>query len=233
MKQKRILVALSIVTALVVLASLAGYKVRPILRPSASFTDLFHNEMLAFHSRIAANFSGDEVVFLGDSHIQGLAVHRIAPGAVNFGVGSLQTTGIKTQLTRIPNLTSVEHLVIGIGFNDLRQTSQADVLVHYQQLLAMIHQGTKVTVLSVMPIDERFMRAASIVKPSELNMLILSFNQKLKEVVAQRPNTTFVDTYEWMLEDERLPAQWHNTDGVHLSPAGYERLITLLNRTLH
>lgn len=114
----------------------------------------------------------------------------------------------------------------------MRQTSQADVLVHYQQLLAMIHQGTKVTVLSVMPIDERFMRAASIVKPSELNMLILSFNQKLKEVVAQRPNTTFVDTYEWMLEDERLPAQWHNTDGVHLSPAGYERLITLLNSNL-
>lgn len=232
MKRKRRLVALSVVAVLVVLTAMAGYKVRPILRPPTSFTDLFHNELLAFHSRVAANFSGDEVVFLGDSHIQGLAVHRIAPGAVNFGVGSLQTTGIKTQLARMPNLASVEHLVIGIGFNDLRQTSQTDALANYQQLLAMVPYDTKITVLSVMPIDERFIRAASIVEPNELNNLILSFNQKLEDAVAQRPNTSFIDTYSWMLEDGRLPAQWHNTDGVHLSPAGYERLITLLNSTL-
>lgn len=232
MKANKLIIALTLSSALILVGLVVGYTARPWLNPSVSFTVQFHNEMSAFHQRVAANFSGEEIVFLGDSHTQGLAVHRVVPNSINFGVGSLQTNGVISQLEKMPTLTKANQVVIGIGFNDLRQMALADVIEQYERLLAMFNNETQVTVLAVMPIDERFIRAYSIVEAGELNGLIAEFNQQLAGITEQRPNTLFVDTYSWMLEDSRLPAKWHNDDGVHLSPAGYERLILLLNRAI-
>ena len=56
-------------------------------------------------------------MFLGDSHVQGLAVSSITPNAVNLGIGGNTTVGLIQRLQNLKSLQLARTVVIAIGYN--------------------------------------------------------------------------------------------------------------------
>jgi lysophospholipase L1-like esterase len=185
-----------------------------------------YNRMMIYHLRLDKNVPEGAVLFIGDSITQGLCVAAVCASGVNFGIGSDTTLGV---LKRVKQYNSVENagaVLLAVGINDLKRRSDDDIIENYEAVLAEIPVDTPLIFSAVMPIDER-------VKGNERNMRVRHINTVMKQRLANRPESVFIDTGSALADSTgNLSPCYHVGDGVHPNEAGYEIWIADIREAL-
>lgn len=179
---------------------------KPVVDPVRSYGSL-----VVHYLRTAdAHQPAGAAVFLGDSHTQGLAVAAVAPVAVNYGVGGLNTQGLLDALPFLQAPGKARVVVLMIGSNDL-PTADLNALGDRFEAIAGALPGP--LVWHAIPVNGR-------VPPEQTAQA----NDLVREACAAHGRCRFVETaFE--------PGDFQN-DGSHLSAGGYRKWITTLRAGL-
>lgn len=195
-------VALRLLPSLLEPDQAPGAPFRPVVDPVRSYGSL----VLHYLRTSDPHQPAGAAVFLGDSHTQGLAVAAVAPVAVNYGVGGLNTQGLLDALPFLEAPGKARVVVLMIGSNDL-PTADLGALGDRFDAIAAALPGP--LVWHAIPVNQRVPPAQT----AEANDLV-------REACAAHGRCRFVDTaFE--------PGDFQS-DGSHLSPAGYRKWIRTL-----
>ncbi len=188
--------------------------------------DAYRREVGAFLERVDASAPPGRVVCVGDSHVQGLAVTRIANGALNFGIGSETADGVRARVAKLRCLETAKALVVVVGHNDLRRRDEADLLADMSAVLTSSRASLPILVVAIPPV------AAKSAVP-ELNERIAAVNPGLQALTTLRERTGFVDAHADLADAHGyLRDDYHVGDGLHLNAAGNERFAARLRAGL-
>lgn len=201
-------------------------KVKSALRISDSYgSQLLYQEMVAFHTRLDKNLPRNAMVFIGDSHIQGLAVTAVSPYSVNFGIGSDTTIGVLNRLPLYRSLETSRMIVLAIGFNDLNKRDDLEILENLDKILRFLPESKPVILLSLFPVNELNSRR------SGYNGRIRALNFEYKILSENYENVNYLNAHA-VLSDQQfgLSSAYDSGDGVHLNKAGYDEIISEIAR---
>jgi lysophospholipase L1-like esterase len=192
-------------------------------------SNAFYDEMLHYHARIDANVESGAILFIGDSHIQGLCVSCVTDKAVNFGIGEDTTTGVYSRLPFYQSLYHSSAIVFEIGINDLLQKNVDQIIPNYKYIITAVPMQTSIIFSAVLPIDSEFAN-----KRFRRNNKIRLLNQGIKSMCNQHSNCTYIDSSKKLTDDHgELKNQYHIGDGLHLSAAGYKLWISDLRKAVN
>ena len=184
-----------------------------------------YETMTAFHSRVDNNLPEGSVIFIGDSHVQGLAVAAVTDKAVNYGIGNDTTVGVLRRVKEYHSLSKSSAVVLEIGFNDLRFRSNTEILTHYNQILTQLPDSIGVVLCAVHPVGQS--------KHDLFNHRIHELNGELRDLSQQFDHVTFLDVFEDKLAPGGfMPADYQLADAIHLSKKGNEIWISALRKSL-
>ncbi len=180
-----------------------------------------------FYKRVNNNLTIDHTIFLGDSHIQGLAVAEIIGKSVNFGIGKDTVKILIKRVGDYDSIQSAKNIVIAIGINDLQHKSVEETLKGFEKLLRQLPKEVFVLVNGVFAVDEgKFQGEIS-------NKDIFLLNIELKKIVNKHSNSYFLDINPQLAYEGQLIEEYHIGDGIHLSEKGYHIWIKALTQTLN
>lgn len=195
------------------------------LRPLAYEVSAFHERMVGYHQRIDEHVSAGIGVFIGDSHIQGLAVDAVYSPSVNYGIGGDTTVGV---LKRIPAYRSVDKasfVLVAAGVNDIRIRGSNEIVNNLLAIRRSIPETTPVLIGEILPVSNSYFPGYNAVI-SETNALI---RQSFEGV----PNTYLIGVPpDLVSESGELADDYHSGDGIHLNFLGREILIRNLRQAL-
>ena len=191
---------------------------------STSFYDL----TTTYHYSMDDNIPELATLFIGDSHIQGMAVISVTPDAVNFGIGGDTTAGVRERIQNYSSLTRAKAIVLAIGINDLGRWENQQTIANYKEILDSLPQGLLTVVTAILPVDER------VKNVTVQNERIRNTNQLLAQLVANYEQAVWLDLTESLTDAEtNLKTEYHVGDGIHLSPTGYSIWIKQLSSILN
>jgi lysophospholipase L1-like esterase len=170
----------------------------------------------AFNLRVDQNTSTGKVIFIGDSHIQGLAVNEVSKEGVNFGIGRDTSKTILNRIHQYQSIQSAKVVVLAFGINDFQYRSSEEMITNYKAILEVIPKTTRVVINGVFNIDTDH----SAIKVTNEDILI--FNGKLEQLTKEFKNTTFLSVNSMLTRNKELLRGYHIGDGLHLNQRGYE-----------
>jgi lysophospholipase L1-like esterase len=144
-----------------------------------------------------------ETVFLGDSIVAGLGY------STNLGDSGAPTSRIVDNARRVP--ASAQAVFYEGGINDIGNGWDDQIVSNYRLMLARKPYLAKAYLIGILPVDESKLDLswASVAN----NRKIAALNDK---IAAQCPSCIRVKV--------DLPPGSHQSDGIHLTPVGYEAL---------
>lgn len=185
----------------------------------------FYYTNIALQQRIANNLSPDAIVFIGDSHVQGLAVSSVHKHSENFGIGNDTTYGVIQRLPKYQKLDEVKTVVLSIGFNDLRYRDNSDIVKNIVYILNHFSKDTKIVLNAISPVGAA--------KHALYNERILYLNAQYKLLSQSYQNVTYVNAFESHINIKGfLPQKYLLSDHIHLSEEGYKIWINVLSALL-
>jgi lysophospholipase L1-like esterase len=132
---------------------------------------------------------------------------------LNQGISGDTTTGILRRLS-VFNQTRPDVIHIMAGINDLRRgATDAEILANLQQIMRQLRQShphAQIVIHSLLPT-----RLPSIVPER-----IVQINQNL-EIIAQQENVTYLNLFNYFVDNTGSLRRDLTTDGLHLNPRGY------------
>lgn len=165
-----------------------------------------------------ALIGSDATLLLGDSHLHGFPT-SLLPGAVNFSIGGETAAHLAERVADYTAPLRVREVVLLTGRNDLAQGRAPEaVAASVGRVLAYIPQRTVVVLLGIPTVRSG---GNAVNSTRETNRL-------LAELCAARPGCRFVSTESLADSSGALDARFASADGVHLNPAGYAELATLI-----
>lgn len=187
----------------------------------------WYRTMVGYHLRMDKNVPDNAVVFIGDSITQGLATSAIAVPSINYGIGGDTSYGVMNRISRYTSIQRASAVVIAIGFNDVDKSFDRDILENYKKIIGFIPENVPVVIGAILPVDEKVERLVGI------NKRIAEINERLRSLVKMRSNIQFVDpTADLIDPNSNLKSYFHEGDGIHLSPSGYDILIKKLKKAI-
>lgn len=165
-----------------------------------------------------ALIGSDATLLLGDSHLHGFPT-SLLPGSVNFSIGGETAAHLAERVADYTAPLRVRQVVLLTGRNDLAQGRAPQAVAEsVGRVLAYIPQRTVVVLLGIPTVRSG---GNAVNSTRETNRL-------LADACAARPNCRFVSTERLADADGALDARFASADGVHLNPAGYAELATLI-----
>jgi lysophospholipase L1-like esterase len=144
-----------------------------------------------------------------------MCVSAVVDNGVNFGIGGDTTAGVLERLPTYKSLQNSKAVVLAVGFNDLRQCKNYEMLNNYRNILSEVPERPKVVVCSVLPIDENC-------RHERYNDRITKLNGSLEEMCLSIQNCKFLDLTDKLRDEQgNLSPEYHEGDGVHLNSKGY------------
>lgn len=184
-----------------------------------------YRTMLGNHIRIDKSLTDGFVVFIGDSHTQGLATSEVAMRAVNWGIGNDTTVGVLERLSYYESLSRASAIVLAIGYNDLRFRDNPEIISNLDLIISRLPSSIPIIVNAIHPVG--------VEKGSETQKRIMEINSNIKQIVNRYSNVTHLDAFQEHLTDNGfLRSDLLVGDDVHLSKEGYEIWIDKLSNTL-
>ncbi|MDB5366025.1 MAG: lipolytic protein family, partial [Rhodospirillales bacterium] len=178
-------------------------------------------DTLALQLRIDAQAGPNRTLFFGDSHVAGLDVAGIAPGALNFGIGGDTIRSLTYRLRFYETVKTASAIALAIGFNEISVASPQRAAEMFGGLLDRIGPDqisrARVCICSVFPVDLAVQPALAKFG-HDMNERIADFNQRI-EALAVSQHLPFVQSFP---PGASLPSSLHGGDGVHLNAAGYK-----------
>ena len=186
----------------------------------------YYRSLVAFHARIDNNLPNNSIIFIGDSHIQGLAISAVTEPSANYGIGKDTTTGV---IKRLPQYTALNHakaVVLAIGFNDLVFSSPQQIGLNLEQLVQAIPGDYPIYLNAVFPVGDWLPDAQNI------NRKIVKVNAYYQELANIRKRVHYLQTFNDNAYQIGLSHQFLLSDGIHLSKEGNQAWISMLKEAL-
>jgi lysophospholipase L1-like esterase len=183
-------------------------------------------ELLALEARAAGRNRGGETltVMVGDSLSQWFPSDRLPDQQVwlNQGISGDTTSGILNRLNALDS-TQPDTIYLMAGVNDLKRgLNEQQVLRNINQIVSRLkrqHPTAQIIVQSILPTRSEQIPNQRIVK---LNPLI--------QQLAQRHGVNYLDLAQQFRDDDGGLRADLTTDGIHLSPQGYQVWQSALQR---
>lgn len=173
------------------------------------------------------------IIYFGDSITEGWPdaapqFFQSNPNFVNRGIGGQTTGQLLLRFRQDVLALKPQTLVLMIGINDIAENNgpyDEDITagnIFSILELSKLH-GIKVILCSVIPANN-FVWRTSIERVGEK---VLSLNAQL-EAYAQKNNIPYCDYYAQLVDNQQGVKTEYTTDGVHLTPSGYQVMIKIL-----
>ncbi|MCI2282236.1 GDSL-type esterase/lipase family protein [Colwellia sp. MSW7] len=180
----------------------------------------------AFYLRTDKNLSRGKVIFIGDSHVQGLAVNEVTRHGINFGIGRDTSKIVLKRIKEYQSIQSAKAIVFSFGINDLQYRTSKEIIENYKKIFDSTPKDTIKIVCAVFNIDTG--TALLSVNNNDIRLL----NNKLAKFSSNYENTTFLNINSTLNHNYELLSQYHIGDGIHLNTGGYQVWIDALKETL-
>lgn len=205
------LVTLLYLIALHIVAAVGLYQYLTL--PKIRVDDDFKAKLHGFHQRRDAAIPEGYVVFLGDSHTHALCTSCIASKSVNFGIPSNTIAELRSQQEAYKALRSATAIVIQIGHNDLKTSSDIEIFASLEQLLVNLPPEPRKIFNLQFPIDES-------VRNDLLgyNERKLQLNRSLESMCSS--GCEVLDLWPHLYSAGSVVSKYYLTDGVHLNSKG-------------
>lgn len=158
------------------------------------------------------------VVLLGDSLMQDLGSAHLGREVHSFALGGMTVSVLLEAAPGLGCLERAKVVVLGVGANDLKYRSPAQILAAYSVLLDALPPELDVVAVPVLPVDER--APDVIARPYLSNRRLGELDHLLSACALARPRTRRVDVSELLASDGSLRSDLHSGDGWHLSDEG-------------
>jgi lysophospholipase L1-like esterase len=186
----------------------------------------FWAEMIAAHRRVDGSADTGSVLVFGDSLVQGMNVNEVAENAINYGIGGDLIEGLTRRLPVYRSWSRARAVVVAIGTNDLAAHEAAAATADYERLSERVSRTVPLVMSAVLPVDERIPGCCDRFRT---NGEIRKLNEGIERICAARPDCLFVDpTADLVDASGNLRPEFHEGDGLHLSPAGYRPWVSAL-----
>lgn len=183
----------------------------------------------AFNLRVDKNTSKERIVFIGDSHVQGLAVNEVTNRGVNFGIGRDTSKTILNRVYQYQSPKSAKAVVLAFGINDFQYRSVEEALKNYKAVLDAIPETTLIVINAVFNIDTLYVSKNININNKDIQI----FNQKLERLSKDYSNSIFLSINSKLSEGNQLRDSYHIGDGLHLNKNGYQIWINALKELLN
>lgn len=191
---------------------------RALLLGRSSEVPAWYADLHGFYRRQDAQLAPARIVFLGDSHLQGLAVSELSADGVNFGIGGDTSAALLTRLPDYQAVRSAKAIVLVIGTNDLTRRDNDQIIANLKQLLAQL-PAVPVLLSTILPVDDREQPQLGKRVPR-----LLSLRQLFADECAVHSGCQLLDSFALFADESgRFASSWHEADGIHLNAAGYAR----------
>lgn len=141
---------------------------------------------------------------------------------VNRGIAGTDSVWLLEHLKEQVLDLEPSKLVLLIGINDIgRGYPIRDIVTRISDIIMTVRQEslfTEVYLLSVFPVSEESQYASKV--KIRNNTTVRELNQQL----AVLPGVTYVDLFDYLTDDMGQLNDNYTTDGLHLSPQGYQVL---------
>jgi lysophospholipase L1-like esterase len=166
-------------------------------------------------------------VWLGDSLVEELDCRQINLSCLNLSVAGDSVFGVLHRIDKHRSLARASTVYIAVGHNDLGRTHNITYIASmYEQAILAIPPGPRVVCHAVLPVDER-------ATDKRDNATIRALNDGLRGVCQRHPRARYLDVTPALVDATgNLSRELHTGDGVHLTPAGYDRWHEALRRAL-
>ncbi len=183
-----------------------------------------HRYLYGHLNRLARSIDNDTVVFLGSSSIQALHVSKIAPGAMNLGVGGEQLGPMAKRIQNYQYLSDAEAAVIMAGLNDICDGPES-AFIRYEAFMEKMPVDLPVVVIGLQPATTKSLC-------SDLPAYLSQYNAKLEQFCNQLQHCIYADLAEHLndaqMQSNTSISHFFEADGIHLNRSGYEELNTLI-----
>ena len=189
-------------------------------------------ELEAYQEERLAKFVGEneklnkgQIVFAGDSITEFFALKKYLGRDfpfVNRGIAGTDSVWLLEHLKEQVLDLEPSKLAIMIGINDIgRAYPIQDIVNRISDIVMAVRQEslfTEIYLLSVLPVSERPEHSSKV--KIRNNATVRELNQQL----AVLPGVTYVDLYDYLTDAQGQLNDTYTTDGLHLSPQGYQVL---------
>jgi uncharacterized protein YhfF/lysophospholipase L1-like esterase len=171
------------------------------------------SSMVSHHMRLDRTVREEDMLFIGDSHVQGMNMALLGAPVVNLGIGGDTSLGILRRLEHYKSVQRAKAVVLAFGLNDLNYRKVDAIARNTRSILDAI--SAPVVLSAVFPVDERKVRS----RPEFRNAAINEINAAL--ATECKAGCTFAPVPDALVGGGGN-LKLHEGDGIHLSPAGYQ-----------
>lgn len=189
-------------------------------------------ELSAYQEERLAKFVGDnqklgkgQVVFAGDSITEFFSLKKYLGRdlpLINRGIAGTDSIWLLDHIKeQVLDLEPCK-LVILIGINDIgRGYPIRDIVNRISDMVMAVRQeslSTEIYLLSVFPVSERSEHRSKVKVRN--NATVSELNQEL----AALPGVTYVDLFDYLVDDQGQLNKKYTIDGLHLNQLGYQAI---------
>ncbi len=186
----------------------------------------FYHKMNDYLQRQDAFFS-DNLLVIGDSHVQGLAVNHISSDAVNLGIAGDTIFGVLHRASMYQAIKRARGIVLEAGVNDIKYFTDETILENFSSFFQLVPSTIPVYVNSIIPV-QNIMGVVDID-----NDRIRMLNQKLSRLCETFPNCRFVNMMPLLSDmSGNLRTELCLKDGIHLNDRGNRIWLDELRRII-
>ena len=173
-----------------------------------------------------------QVVFLGDSLTEGGQWDKYFPNSntANRGISGDNTEGMFKRIGEIAE-SKPSKLFILAGINDIAQGAEdSHIIARMRNLIYQVKiksPNTQIFVCSVLPINGDFEIYGTLKKKEKQ---IEQLNKNSEKLCKSRGDIVFINAYPDFLIKKRKLDPKYTTDGLHLTPEGYDLLASILKK---
>lgn len=179
-----------------------------------------------FYERMAPQIPDGAVLFIGDSMIQGLCTAAVTENGVGLGIGGDTTQGVTARIMNMAALHTAKAVVLGVGYNDIRNTSPMTFEVDYRRLLAVMPADQTIHSCGILPVAASNNDTGMLSSIQSYNTIIINACSALKNCIYVAPPAGLYTEQGFLKEN------LHGGDGLHLNHEGYALWIEALRESL-
>lgn len=195
---------------------------------------LILNIVFAFTRPVIKYKTDENIIFFGDSIIQGYDVNKFFPkrNVINKGVSGNKTEDLIERINKDVYEYNPSKVFILIGVNDMcHGIDKEDIILNIQTIINGIkinRSGARIYIESIYPINNKKLKDEKLEYAYDLkNSDIIDMNKKIKKL-AEENQIVFVDVYDDLTDSKGDLKELYTKDGLHLNNLGYLKLTSLL-----
>ena len=172
-----------------------------------------HKRMVEYHNQISKNIIEGTTIFIGNSHVQGLATSRVKFPSENFGIGGDTTYTLIERLKKYDTNILTGKVVLAIGINDLKYRQNDEIINNFTIIFEHLKKSRQLLVTCIFPVNEKMNPQFK-----NHNNRIRNLNKRIKKLSKEVYDFDFIDICS-SLEDRNgnLSAKYDLGDGLHLT----------------